>query len=273
VERSSVPPVGATVPLPPPASEPVVVQPDPSAAAAGQPPRSAYSGVRYRLPPPRLYPIAPQRARPARPRRYGDAGAPFTIAVGGSRLWQQDDGYERLSQDESSGALELFASYDVWAPTRGLVIAAGASFRSQAYDSDDAYQLQHSTVQAELLARLVVTSWWMPHLRAAVGGVVTRFESRDASAVTEYEDRDAGVASTFGAGFTLSTPRRLFETRGGRLSSLAVGVLVEGGYTLAKAATLAAKPTESSEITRATFSLGKLERSAPYLRIMGVLRF
>ncbi|MDB4976071.1 MAG: hypothetical protein JWN48_4412, partial [Myxococcaceae bacterium] len=53
---------------------------------------------------------------------------------------------------------------------------------------------------------------------------------------------------------------------------LSVGLLVEGGYTLAKDAKLELKPTHPGEVARATFSLGSLDRSAPYLRIMGVIR-
>jgi len=230
-------------------------------------------GSRYRLPPPRLYPIQPRPPRHESPARYGDAGAPFSLGVGGSLLWYQDNGYEKVYGDAYGGAIDVFASYDIWTPTRGLVIAAGLSLRNERHDRSQVFELRQNTIQAELTARLVLTSWLQPHVRAAVGVAITRFESADQRAQVDYEDRATGVASTFGAGFTLRTPTRLFETHNGRLSSLSVGVLVEGGYTLGSAAKLAAKPTESGELTRSTFPLGKLDRTAPYLRIMGVLRF
>jgi len=218
--------------------------------------------------PPRLGPVEPA----VEPRRHGDATAPFALGIGGSFLWPGEQDYA-LSEQKRTGAFELFATYDVWTPVPTLVLAAGVSLRNESRTIDYDYDLRQNIVQAELMVRQVATPWLHPHLRVAVGGVITNFSRTDSAAGVKYEDTAGGVASTFGAGFTLRTPPRLFETRKGHLASLSFGVLVEGGYALNQDAELEAKPTQASEIERATFSFGSLERSAAYLRIAGVVRF
>jgi len=90
----------------------------------------------------------------------------------------------------------------------------------------------------------------------------------------EILDRDTHLIGQLGAGLTLRTPARLLETHRGRLSSLSLGVLIDGGYTFAKAATLAAElEGGSSDIERTSFDLGSLRRSGGYLRTMAVMRF
>jgi hypothetical protein len=237
-------------------------------ATQAPPPYVTPPGAPVRMLPPQLHPIEP----PVEPVRHGDATAPFALGIGGSVLWYGDHDYA-LTDLKHTGAFELFATYDVWTPVPGLVLAAGASLRHESRTIDFYYDLRQNTVQAELMARLVATPWLHPHVRVAVGGVITNFSRTDSTADVKYEDTSGGVASTFGAGFTLRTPPRLFETHRGRLASLSMGVLVEGGYALNQDATLEAKPTEGSEIERATFSLGSLDRSAAYLRIAAVVRF
>lgn len=253
----------ATAAPPPVAGE--VYRPWPTPSAAPLP-----AAPRYQFAPPRLYPIRPQ---PQRKRHYGDAGGPFALGIGGSVLWRNDRAYQLFTSEGSSAAFELFASYDVLTLFKGAIVSAGVSYRNELLSGDQNLDLRHSTAQAELMARFQAAGWLWPHLRAAVGVVSTRFSYRDERARIDYDDRDAGLASTFGAGFTLRTPARLFETFNGRLASLSLGLLVEGGYTLAKAAELEATPSTKSSVPRATFSLGSIERSAPYLRIAGSVRF
>ncbi len=229
-----------------------------------------YAGepVRYRLPPPQLYPIT----RPRPPRRYGDAGAPFAFGVGASLLWRKDEAYKLFTASDPGAGLELFATYDIWTPFRGAIVAAGLSYRFQGL-GEERLDLSLHAAQAELMARFAAASWLWPHLRVAVGVNTTRFHVDDGASDLSYEDHTAGVASTFGGGFTLRTPSRLFETWGGHLSSLSLGLLLEAGYTLEEAAELEAKPTRSSDLARTTFPLGKLERNAAYMRVTGVVRF
>lgn len=222
-----------------------------------------------RLASPRLYPIRP---RPRPPRRYGDAGAPFAFGVGASSIWRNDRGYELFSERSRGTGVELFASYDVWAPGRMMVLSAGLSFRSEQHDASE-LTVAHNSLQAELTARFRVTSFLSPHLRLGAGFIGTQFHASDRGSELEYEDRDRGFLGSLGAGITLHTPPRLFETYRGRLSSLMFGVLLEGGYALAKPASLVAKPTGDSDIERLAFSAGELDRGGPYFRVAFVVRF
>ncbi|MDB4940725.1 MAG: hypothetical protein JWP97_259 [Labilithrix sp.] len=241
-------------------NRPVLVQPGPA-------PRRRYGSAPVQQPAPDWRPT------PREPRRYGNAGAPFALGVGGSLLWRNDHAEHVLSKHKATGALDVFATYDVWSPMRGAVIAVGASLRHEAWLGNDDYSLHNNAVQAELMARYGVTRWLWPHVRAAVGGVTSHFKQRDTLARLDYDDRSSSAIGTFGAGFTLRTPARLFETHRGWLASLSFGLLVEGGYTVAKPADFHLKPTQSGDLARSTFAVGSVDRSAPYLRLMGVLRF
>lgn len=221
-----------------------------------------------RLASPRLHAIEPRRA----PRRYGDAGAPYAFGIGAGIVWRDDRGYDLFTKHARNTGIELSGSYDVWA-TRSLVVAAGASYRNELHQDLERFDLAHNSLTADLTARARAASWLFPHVRLAAGFISTRFRADDALADLDYDDRDVGFLGSAGAGFTLRTPSRTFETHGGRISSLSLGVLLEGGYAFANDATLRAKPSASSDIERYTFSLGTLERGGPYLRVMFVVRF
>jgi hypothetical protein len=216
-----------------------------------------------------LHAIEPRRAA----RRYGDAGAPYAFGIGAGVVWRDDAGYDLFSKHARNSGLELFASYDVWAFGRSLVFAAGLSYRNELHQDLERFDLAHNTLAADLTARFQATSWLFPHVRLAAGFIATRFRAEDALAAIDYEDRDLGFLGSAGAGLTLRTPSRTFETHSGRVSSLSLGVLLEGGYAFANDATLRAKPTTSSDIERVTFPLGTLARGGPYLRVMLVVRF
>lgn len=263
-----VAPTEASTPVPqpaPPTSAPAAPY-DPSVHH----PARAGAAVQYRLPQPYVTP--PPRPEPKPPRRHGRAGAPFALALGAGFMWRGASSQRALTDDASNAGFELLATYDVWAPTPRLIVAAGLDLRTERIGDPDALAVYHRTVQAELQPRIQVTRWLYPHVRLAVGVVSTRLRLEDASGL-DFTDRDAHVAGTLGAGFTLRTPARTFETYAGRLSSLSLGLTLEGGYTLAPEASLRAEPSADAEIARTTFSLGTLKRSGAYLRAMIALRF
>lgn len=195
------------------------------------------------------------------------------MGLGASFIWRDDVGYELFSRAARSSAFELFASYDVWAPSPAVVFALGAALRSELHETDRAFELAHNALQAEATARFMALRWLWPHLRIAAGFMATRFAAKDIDTDLVFEDRDIGFVGSLGGGFTVRTPARLFETYRGRLASLSLGLMLEGGYTLASAASLQAKPRGSSEIPRDTFAFGELDRGGPYLRVLFVIRF
>jgi hypothetical protein len=246
-------------PLPVYVSRPVLVQPAPR----------PYPPPPYRLPPPREHPL---QAEPRRPRVYGNAGAPFALGVGGSLLWRDED-YQRFGSDTPRGGFDAFASYDVWSPARVFVLAAGLAFRHDERPRTELATMVDNLLSAELTGRFRATSWLWPHVRAGVGFATTRVSLHDSAAQLKFEDQHAGAAGTFGAGFTLRTPTRALETEGGRLASLSLGLMFEGGYTVAADAKLAPEPTHGGDLRRASPASFSAERSAAFFRVLGVVRF
>jgi hypothetical protein len=251
---AAAPPGSETVPF-------VVQNPDPPAPVA-----------RGRLPPPRIYAVAP-RPPPPPPRRYGPEGAPFSAGIGASFVYRDDVGYRRLGANNPQSELDLFASYDVLQAGSRLVIAAGLDYRMGAAGSEsDLVAVTSHAVTAELIARFKA-NWLAPHLRAGVGMLTSRLRLEDESAALRLEDREHGALGVLGGGLTLRTPSRLFESRAGHLSSLSFGLLFEGGYIIAAAASYQGKPKSESDVPQQTLSLGSLDQAGGYLRLLGVVRF
>ncbi len=186
-------------------------------------------------------------------------------------LWRNED-HERFGADNPGGGVNVFASYDVFAAS-SLIVAAGLDYRHDARSRTSLAELKDNLLTADLTARLRLASWLWPHVRAGVGLAVTHVALHDRAASIKFDDRDVGVAGSFGAGFTLRTPKRLFETHRGNLASLSFGVLLEGGYTLAQDATLTPSPSRGADVRRVSSASFTAERSAAYLRILGVVRF
>lgn len=276
----AAPPADAAQPAAAPANGAVAPSAAPAAAQPGgeavpfvvQNPYPPAPVARGRLPPPRLYAVAP-RPPPPPPKRYGPEGAPFSFGIGASFVYRDDVGYSRLGTSNPQRELDLFASYDVLQAGSRLVIAAGLGYRVGAAGSEsDLVAVTSHALSAELIARFKA-NWLAPHLRVAAGMVTSRLQLEDASAALLLEDREHGGLGVLGGGLTLRTPSRLFESRAGRLSSLSLGLLVEGGYIIAPAASYQGKPKGDSEVAQETLSLGSLDQAGGYLRLLGVVRF
>lgn len=270
---------GAPSPAP---TEPAAPAAPSSAPPALPPPRPIYVSPRGYAPPPPPVPMAPRPyvrrphpplpPPPPAPRVYGNAGAPVALGLGGALVWRNED-HARFGNDPSVGGVNAFASYDVFAPSRMFVLAAGLDYRHDERARTSLGELKDNLLTADLTARLRATSWLWPQLRAGVGLAVTHVGLRDSAASIKLEDRDASVAGSFGAGLLLRTPTRALETYRGHLSSLSLGLLVEAGYTIAKDATLAPEPSRGGDVRRASPASFTAERSAAYLRFLAVIRF
>ena len=267
-ERAAAPAgAAASTPVGPSAASPYVTPPPLAAPPLRGNAAVPDAAVQVRLP------VRPYAQTPE-PRRHGDAGAPFALGIGPGFVWRGESGHDVFTARAYTPGLELFASYDVWRPAPKLKVAAGLGLRSERIGDDAAFALFHHAVQAELTARLGATRWLWPQLRLALGAVTTRFRLTDLPADDlSYGGRDTHVTGQAGAGVTLAAPARTFETRRGRLSSLSLGLLIDGGYTFAKAATLEAEPTSDADVARASFGVGSLRRSGGYLRTLAIVRF
>lgn len=208
---------------------------------------------------------------------HGDAGAALAFGIGGGALWLNDVGYDAVADQQTFRRLELSVAHDLLQPVRPVVVAA-----ELAYDwSDDEgggdrvadAALRQDGLLLSAMVRYTPTSWLWPHLRLGVGTAHTRLSLQEAESNLDYTGHDWGLAAVLGAGISLRTPTRLFETRGGKLSSLSVGVRFEGGYRYAQAADLTVEDTaEDGDIAVAPVQLGSLDRSGAYVRIQAVLR-
>lgn len=281
-------PSAATTATPSPEAGPVAATPPPAPAVAVQPaaaqvvsPTFVYQAV----PPPRALVLVPHGRTPRpRPKRvFGDAGAPFALGAGVGFGWPSDAGYRVAGIGARHNRVELFGAYDVWQPVKKLVLSVGASFRTLTGGDGSVATIDERAIQADVLARYTLYRWLFPHLRASFGAVGTKlgmedprsYSSADVDLQVTYEDKDWAPLGTLGGGFTLRTKARTFETYGGHMSSLSLGVLVEGGYSLAPAAKLGLHPSTSPApgIDVKTAAPGSLDRSGPYVRVAGVVRF
>ncbi len=255
------------------ARAPLAAPAAPAEVAPGQAPAAAPAT----LPPPRFAraPTVVYRAPVLEPRkrRYGKAGAPFTLAVGGALRFRSEPGYRQLRAQGVQREFDVSASYDLFQPLRRLVIAAGVNYRLMFLGDQDSLEVTTHAVQADVIVRYTAATWLFPQLRAGVGAQLARAKLRDESAQFRAEDRTASAAGSIGAGLLFQTPRRLFETYNGHLASLAIGLLVEGGYAFASDAEFKLKVKSESDLPNLPIALGKLSLGGPYLRIMGVVRF
>lgn len=208
-----------------------------------------------------------------KPRVRGDARAPFSFGVGGGVVWNRDSAYDKTDTGGSTPQFDVMLSYDVLELTPRLVVSLGVSHR-RGFAESDVYAITDNTLQAELLARFTGASWLWPHARASVGGAFTRLEVPNIGDAGTIEANNAALASSFGGGLTLKTPTRAFENRNGTFASLSFGILVEGGYTLGKAAAFSGTLSGGTDdVARSKVRLGSLDRNAPYLRVLLVTRF
>jgi hypothetical protein len=218
-----------------------------------------------------LHPITDKRP----PRRHGDAGAQLLLGMGASLQWPSDDGYRVAGIGDRQAHFDLFATYDVAKLSENWVLAAGASFLTLGGADEKSVELSLRTLQADLTLRYRGCDWFVPHLRAAAGATFLRLEIEDTELATSYEGKARTFAGNLGAGFTLRTKTRFFETDRGRLASLSFGLRVEGGMVLAPVADpkLEIGSNVAEGIEQRQAELGKLDLSAPYLRLAVVTRF
>jgi hypothetical protein len=197
--------------------------------------------------------------------------------MGPSFLWRRDQGYGYLTSHDRTVDFELFGTYDVFAPFPRLVVAVGASYRrfsgaGNSRTGTSNLTFSEHVLQAEVMPRFVLLPWLIPYGRLA-GGLVTSRLQVDGYEAQALDMRDNASIITVGGGLTLRTQPRLFETRGGHLASLGFGVAADAGYTFASAAQFRSSASESHGLAVAPLSFGSLDRKAPYVRLMVVVRF
>jgi hypothetical protein len=212
------------------------------------------------------------------PRAHGNAGAPIAIGASWDTPWYTDASYDVFSDKNAATRLGLWAAYDI-ASLRSDTIAALEVGWATEHEKDS--RLLGGTLSTELTShafhggaqvRWIPVSWLQPHVRL-VGGA--QFVSMALQTSQQFHDKGVSPFASLGLGCTLRTPSRLFEDRQGKLAPLSIGLMLEGGYTLAGPLDFTADgpgPAKGA-IALSDAKLGRLERSSPYVRASIVVRF
>jgi hypothetical protein len=220
----------------------------------------------------------PEQAR----RRASDreAQARYTVALSVDALWSSDDGYALFAEDEVATQLGLWVGADLVQLAPTLVFAAELGFATESQEAVALWsgtmdtQLQSDTFLAGVSLKLPLLSWLVPQVRVSGGVSLLAIElstTRDGT----FEDRAVSPFAALGAGFLLQTPSRQFENRQGQFASLALGLLIEGGYALRAPVDLSLERTggAAQPIAVRDASLGELALSGPYVRTSLLVRF
>jgi hypothetical protein len=119
-----------------------------------------------------------------------------------------------------------------------------------------------------------VLTFVAPYARAAVGASFTDVDIETAEGVEFKEQSSAPFHSlvapfgSLGAGILVRTPDGALMTKSGALSSLAFGLMIEGGYVLMPSSDVTLRGSENAgRVATTDVHLGELDRSGPYLRI------
>ena len=213
------------------------------------------------------------------PRVYGDAGAAIAIGVEIDTIFRDDVGFQHFDSGENSTRFGLFASHDVLTLARKVILAVevGALFEHTDAPSllgrgSDA-ELGSQSFHAGVDLRWDALPFLSPQLRAAGGFSLFQLELSDRERAFRTQHPVSGFV-TLGAGVMVHTPPRTFESHSGGLSSLGLGLLIEGGYALRSPidVALSAEPVDRG-IPIVDASLGRLNLSGPYVRTAFLVRF
>ena len=212
------------------------------------------------------------------PAQRGDAGAAWALGLSFDAPWYGDRGYDVFADDDTAARFGLWLSHDVVAWSDDLIGTVELGWGSE-HDDNRVLDLVDTSLSthvayAGLTTRWIPVAWLQPHVRVAAGVAFVGVElRRDELRLRErsggpFDDLSSPYAS-LGLGFTLRTATRSFEEPDGTLASLSVGVMFEGGYSLAGPldVTLDGPDPTPADLAITEAGLGELERSGPYLRV------
>ncbi|HEX7669670.1 MAG TPA: hypothetical protein VF395_08815 [Polyangiaceae bacterium] len=204
----------------------------------------------------------------------------FHVGLNFDGMWFTRRSYDLFSKDDVAENTGLSLGYAVWNDGPWSVVPEiGFGVDSQSASglfqgAIDSTELDTKRYYGGVSAHYQLLSFLDPHVRVAAGASVIDVALTPGSAGTSLTDTKTSPFASLGGGFTLHTRAGTFETRSGALRSVVFGLALEGGYVFAKAVSLTPAPEHASgriPVTDAT--IGKLDRSAPYIRASLVVRF
>jgi hypothetical protein len=224
---------------------------------------------------------SPAGSKPAAPQKHGDAGAAIAIGVSVEALWYANASYDVFSDKDVTSRFGLWAAHDIAALRSDLIAALEVGWGTEhAGDSS----LLGSALRSELTThafyagtqlRYVPLTWLQLHARLAAGAAFVGMGLDTTTPAQHFHDHGVSPFASLGLGCTLRTPTRLFEDGRGKLASLSLGLMLEGGYTVAAPLDFTADGPGPGQhdIALTDSKLGRLERSGPYARASIVVRF
>jgi hypothetical protein len=209
----------------------------------------------------------------------------LNLALNLDTVWNTSRSFDLFSHDDVARQPGIAADLTVW---RSGSLSVGAGLGWGALSENDvglfngaveSAEIESQSFYADVALRYEVWSFFEPHARLAGGLSFVDLSMKTDDGVRFEDDGGApfhSVLSPFasvGAGFTLKTMDRMLETRSGRLSTAALGLAVEGGYTLASPVDFALLERDAGgRIDLEASDLGDVERSGPYVRVALVVR-
>lgn len=206
----------------------------------------------------------------------------FSLLLHGDVVWHQARSLDFFSEDGTGTRLGLSFSMDLIELGQNATLDLGVGYSLENLSSGSALgsfatsaklSAQHLALTPSLRYKLL--PWLSPQLRAFGGA---SFVETTVDYALRGQQKDDTVTPHFGAaaGFMASfTP-----AGGGALSRTLLGVVVEGGYVVGSAIQVklndepaSSKASEGRRIEANGAELGEVERSGPFLRIAGALRF
>jgi hypothetical protein len=280
---------GATA-KPAPDSKPPKPQPEgaaPSAGPAGPPagygPAAVPPGPMFAPPqqPPFVpAPAAPPSADSVAHKRLGPLKSHVNIAVNVDTVWYTGPSFDFFSARNNATSPGLGLGYALWLAER-LSVVPELGWSTNEVSQDNLFggaitrtELRSHNAYGGLSVRYGLVSFLDTHVRVAGGASILDATVRPSGVSSTLEAGGVAPYGTLGGGLSLHSPAGALETAGGNLRSVVAGITVEGGYQLGSDLDLTPTPTgDTGRIPTTYMSLGKLERSGPYLRTSLVVRF
>ncbi|MFM2417482.1 MAG: hypothetical protein RL385_2205 [Pseudomonadota bacterium] len=192
--------------------------------------------------------------------------------MGGALSFSKDPGFDFAFEGNRQRGIDAAASCDVLRPSEKLSLALGASIlRFVGESQSNLVQLRTLNATADVSLRYALLPILPVFVRAAFGFVTA--ETRIDTGMQRVTGSDIAPMGQLGGGVVLQSAPGWLERPSGRLAKLTLGLTVEGGMAFGPALAPRIDATSTYGTTQNYPVLGKLDATAPYLRLLGTLRF
>jgi hypothetical protein len=205
----------------------------------------------------------------------------FDVRLDLDTVWYTKQSFDFFSSHDASVVPGISVGYAVFhAEPISLVPELGFSANGEDASGLFAGALTHTSLASKnvyggLSVRWDLLSFFDVAARLSGGASFVHVEVEPSiSNAGPLKDDGTSPFMTVGGGFTVHTPARTFQTRTGGFRSLIAGLAVESGYVLAGAVDLTPSPSGDQARIKTTYlSLGRLDRSGPYIKTSLTVRF